>query len=236
MPALQKLDFSRPVAVLGDIHGDDLRLEHMLRLLGTRQVLFCGDLGDRGPDTRRVLDLLIARGARGVRGNHEEWLLALANGQFDTFALHRVMGGASTLESYGITSRTPGGVEADSWRIPAHHREFLRGLPVALDLIVLGEAYWVVHAGISPSVTLPRGIAPADVVEWLAANTPEALLWTNNPPDGALPVDRPVIMGHMPLPEPLDLGHCIAIDTGCGTRAPFQLTALLLPERRFLTV
>lgn len=236
MATLQKLDFSEPVAVLGDIHGDADRLELMLRLLGTRRVLCCGDLGDRGPDSRRVLELLIRRGALGVRGNHDEWLIALSNGSFDTFALHAVMGGAATLTSYGITSRTPGGIEADAWRIPALHREFLRNLPLGIDLTVHGDAYWIVHAGVPASVALPAGTAPGDVVSWLADNKPDSLLWSHNPPESALPVDRPVIMGHMPQPEPLDLGHVIAIDTGCGTCPPYELTALLLPERRFLRV
>ena len=43
-------------------------------------------------------------------------------------------------------------------------------------------------------------------------------------------------MGHMCQVEPIDLGHVIAIDTGCGTTDPWSLTALLLPEREFLTV
>ncbi len=236
MPTLQKLDYSEPVAVIGDVHGDVERLRALLRLVGSRPVLFTGDLCDRGPDSRGVVEEMIRRRAKGVRGNHESWLLALLDGRFDSFALHPVMGGAATLASYGIEGRTPGIIEGQRGKIPATHAEFLRSLPVAIDLKVLGEPYWIVHAGVSPGVSLPPGIALADIVPFLAHNKPDVLLWTGNPPETALPVDRPVIMGHMTQPRPVDLGHCIAIDTGAATCSPFALTALLLPERRFLTV
>jgi serine/threonine protein phosphatase 1 len=145
------------------------------------------------------------------------------------------MGGIATLKSYGITARTPRQVEAQAGRIPVSHREFLMGMPLVVDLTVLGTSYWIIHAGV-PAVPLPEGLTPAEVVPWLAANKPDSLLWPRNPPEEALPVDRPVIMGHMPQPEPVDLGHVIAVDTGCGTLPPYELTALLLPERRFLRV
>lgn len=241
MTAVHRLDYTEPIAVIGDVHGDADRLRQLLRLVGRRPIVFCGDLGDRGPDTRGVIDELIRRGAKGVRGNHEEWLIALVNGKFDTFALHAVMGGASTLQSYGIEGRTPGTVESQARLIPVHHGEFLRALPVAIDLGVMGDRYWLVHAGVPSTVSLTpeatgRILALDQIVPWLAANKPDVLLWTHNPPESSLEVDRPVIMGHMPRRRPIDAGHCIAIDTGCGTCAPFELTALLLPERRFLTV
>lgn len=243
MPAIQKLDYHEPIAVIGDVHGDVERLRQLLRMVGNRPVVHCGDLCDRGPDSRGVIAELIGRGAQGVRGNHEEWLIALVNGRFDTFALHPVMGGAATLRSYGIEGRDPGAIEGQARKIPAAHADFLRALPVAMDLGVLGERYWVVHAGVPASVSLPRdasgrgtALTLEEVVPWIAGHKPDVLLWTHNPPETSLPVDRPVIMGHMPQRSPRDVGHCIAIDTGCGTCAPYELTALLLPERRFLTV
>lgn len=233
---IQRLDYNEPVAVIGDVHGDAERLGQLLRLLGKRPVLFCGDLCDRGPDTRGVLDQLLARGAKGVRGNHEQWMIALVGGQFDTFALHPIMGGIATLQSYGIEGRTAQSVERERYKIPTAHGDFLSGLPIVIDLGVEGDRYWIVHAGIPNSVQLAPGTPLSAVVPWLAANKPDVLLWTHNPPETALAVDQPVIMGHMPLRRPVDLGHVIAIDTGCGTCPPRSLTALLLPERRFLTV
>jgi hypothetical protein len=68
------------------------------------------------------------------------------------------------------------------------------------------------------------------------ANRPNDLLWRKTLPQAVPPVGATLVMGHVPVPEPLDLGHVIAIDTGCGTCAPDALTAVLLPERRFVTV
>lgn len=235
MNNVQRVEFDRPVAVIGDVHGNAVLLARLLAQLGDRPVICCGDLCDRGPDTRGVLEALIARGAVSVRGNHEEWLIALCDGTFDTFALHPVMGGRATLDSYGITERTPGAVEAARGRIPASHAAFLKAMPVALDLWVMGTPYWVVHAGVSATVQIGAARL-SEVVPWLAQHKPSALLWTQTPPEDTLSVDRTVIMGHMPQARPCDLGSVIAVDTGCGTCAPFALTALLLPERRFITL
>ena len=233
---LLKVRYDGPVAVIGDVHGDAVRLHRLLRRLEGRTIVFAGDLNDRGPDTREVIDLMLAVGAVGVRGNHEEWLIALTRGHFDSFALHPRMGGEATLLSYGITERSPSAVEAQAHRIPLAHRNFLTSLPVAIDLTVCGASYWVAHAGVPPGTRPSANLPTSEIIPWLVKNRPDALLWSNNPPEGAMVVDRPVIMGHMCRQEPLDLGHVIAIDTGCGTTDPWSLTALLLPERQFLTV
>ncbi len=71
---------------------------------------------------------------------------------------------------------------------------------------------------------------------YLAANHLRELHWGTNDPEAAPPLDRPVIMGHQPREEPFDTGDVIAIDTGAGTLDGGRLTALLLPERAFVTV
>jgi hypothetical protein len=58
----------------------------------------------------------------------------------------------------------------------------------------------------------------------------------NTEPAQCLTVDRPVIMGHQLLAQPLLASHVLAIDTGAGTKGDGRLTALLLPERRTLSV
>jgi serine/threonine protein phosphatase 1 len=228
--------FDRPVAVIGDVHGRSDLLDRLLAALGEDvPVVVAGDLGDRGPDTAGVIERLVARGAVGVRGNHDEWLVRWANGRgFDTAALAPFMGGAVALASYGVQGRTPTEIEAESWRVPRAHAAWLDALPLALALEVQGQRYWVVHAGVPASVSL-RGVAVDDVVPHLARTAPSLLLWSYNPPEDALPVDRTVVMGHMVVPEPVDLGHVIAVDTGSGF-PDGRLTAVILPERRFVTV
>ncbi len=229
--------YAEPVAVIGDVHGCAGLLRTLLsRLPAGMPILVAGDLCDRGPDSRGVIDTLVARGARGVLGNHDLWLRDWACGNgFDRFALHPAMGGAATLSSYCVESRSTGTIEAEAWRVPPLHRDWLCSLPVALDLEVMGERYWLVHAGVPATESL-AGLASHEVIPHLARTKPASLLWPKNEPDDMLPLDRTVLMGHVPLRKPLDTGAVLAIDTGAGTIPGGRLTAVILPERRFVTV
>ena len=169
-------------------------------------------------------------------GNHDEWFVRWAQGKgFDSAALSPMMAGQATLRSYGVDARNPGEIEAQWRKVPLHHRQWLSTLATALDLQVLGESFWVIHAGV-PSTEPLQGLSPHEVVPWLASNRPSTLLWSWNDPETMLPVGRTVVMGHSPRREPLDTGEVLAIDTGCGTLEDGRLTAVILPERRFVTV
>lgn len=233
---LRRLRFDEPVAVVGDIHGQaDLLRALLARLPPSMPVLVLGDLCDRGPDARGVIDALVARGADGVRGNHDEWLTAWASGDgFDSAALSPLMGGEATLASYGVIGRTPREIEAQAWRVPATHRAFLERLAVAIDLDVQGHRFWLVHAGI-PSTEPFVGLSAAEVVPHCVRENRAALLWAAVDPEAMVPVDRTVVMGHVPRRRPLDTGHVLAIDTGCGTLREGALTAVVVPDRRFVT-
>jgi serine/threonine protein phosphatase 1 len=225
-----------PVAVVGDIHGRLDLLDRLLVALGTRRVFVIGDVVDRGPDSRGVIDRLLQRKAVGVRGNHEEWLLAWLRGEgLDDWAIRPKMGGLATLRSYGATGVSWSDLESQVWRIPDGHRAFLESLTLVADLEVMGQRYWLVHAGIPSHVPL-EGIPIDRVVPHLAQHHPRELLWASNDPETMLPVDRPVVMGHQPRDKPMDNGDVIAIDTGAATLERGRLTAVLLPERRFVTV
>lgn len=87
--------------VIGDVHGCLIELRLMLHKLGyeydgvakrwrhpeNRQLVFVGDLNDRGPDTARVFELAIALKAAGVAhfvmGNHEWKALKLMRAEFE---------------------------------------------------------------------------------------------------------------------------------------------------------
>ncbi len=66
--------------VIGDVHGKAGMLEDLLKTWdGKTQLLFLGDLIDRGEDSRRVLemvkDLVDKQGAICLSGNHEYMFL-----------------------------------------------------------------------------------------------------------------------------------------------------------------
>ena len=222
-----------PTAVLGDIHGRLDLLVRLLPLLGRRRLLVVGDVGDRGPDTRGVLDLLAERRALGVMGNHDLWLAAWAAGEgFDRLALSPHMGGIATLASYGLR---PDQAEGGAGVVPAAHRDWLLRLHVAIELEVDGQRYWLTHGGVPNDLDLGP-VALDRVVPLLAVTRAADLMWRANDPLCMVPLDRPIIMGHRRVDAPLDTGDVIAIDTGAADPHDGRLTALLLPERKFLTV
>jgi len=236
MADIASLTSTDPVAVIGDNHGRLDLLDQLLGRLGARRILVIGDVVDRGPGSRGVIERLVEHRACGVRGNHEEWLLAWLRGEgLDDWAIRPKMGGLATLRSYGATGTTRSELESQVWRVPSEHRTFLESLALVGDLEVIGHRHWVVHAGIPSRVSLD-GVPFDRVVPHLAQHHQHELLWASNDPETMLPVDRPVVMGHQPRDKPVDNGDVIAIDTGAATLETGRLTAVLLPERRFVTV
>lgn len=218
------------VAIIGDIHGRaDLLLPLLERLHG-RAILVLGDVCDRGPDTRECIQALVDCGASGVLGNHDVWFGQWSAGEgFSEYALSVRMGGAATLASYGAEP-----LDASWGAVPREHSAFINGLHLAIDLMVDDQRYWLVHAGI-PAEAAQLELPLNQVVPYLARRHPNVLIWRKTDPDRMPVVDRPVIMGHWPVAEPSDDGRVIAVDTGAGAGSD-RLTALLLPERTFVTV
>ena len=137
---------SRTFAV-GDVHGCDVALEMLLdefELAPDDRLIMLGDVIDRGPDSRRVIQMLIDVGKfcrlDFIMGNHEQMLFdamrspAVAN-------IWMGWGGAETLAAYG------GGLDD----IPEEHLDFLAGgLPY-----VETDHHICVHANLEPGVPLP---------------------------------------------------------------------------------
>jgi serine/threonine protein phosphatase 1 len=242
-PTLARHDFDGPVAVVGDVHGELALLDRLLAEIGDMPLVFVGDLVDRGPDSRGVVQRMIDTGAIGVRGNHEEWFVAWAHG-LAPGATAVPMFGEPTLTSYGVPPGELPPAEAGPALVPESHRELLRGLPVVIDLGVGGQRYWLLHAGVPRADRLqdlfddtpPRPTDPAAVVPWLARHRRDSCLWVKTLPEDMPVLDRPIVFGHTSFPLPIDCGHAIALDTGAGRWPDAALTAVVLPERRFVSV
>lgn len=216
---------------IGDVHGrldlldgllDQIAADHRRR--GGEAVpllVLLGDLIDRGPDSRGVVDRLLGDPLPGFRtialaGNHEEVLLRLIDGEPGLLRQWLGFGGAECVASYGLD---PLQLQAKPEReavadirqsLPAAHRDFLAHLP---DTFRFGD-YLFVHAGIRPGIALDQQ-SPLDL-RWIR----EPFL-TDSRDHGFT-----VVHGHTITPE-IDEGlHRIGIDTGAYKQG--ILTALAI--------
>jgi len=155
---------------VGDIHGRLDLLNQLLALIEkdierrpARKALliFLGDLIDRGPDSRGVVERLRTYRHDPLRtfflgGNHEEVLLRLLAGERGILASWLKFGGAECLKSYGVDPADLNGqsegrsLATIKEAIPENHAEFIGNFA---DTVSLGD-YLFVHAGIRPRVDL----------------------------------------------------------------------------------
>lgn len=139
---IRRLPENCPLDIIGDVHGYIEPLEQLLANLGYignaphpdgRQLVFCGDLVDRGPDSpavmERVMGLVAAGHAHCILGNHE---------------LNILMGLRKHGNDWIIK---PGAVSGIQTPVPdeasrARYVEFFSTLPLVLE----NDALRVVHA------------------------------------------------------------------------------------------
>ena len=166
------------VYAIGDVHGRLDLLKTLLQKImvhaigfdrvnakgnaeknGNFKIIFLGDFIDRGPDSAGCMELIInlCRGnlAIALLGNHEDLLLASADGNHNAQNAWLALGGLATLSSYAIP---PISSKEDSYDfaeriklgIPKHHLAFLRELPLSY----VHKDYLFVHAGIRPGIPI----------------------------------------------------------------------------------
>ncbi|MEW6730008.1 MAG: metallophosphoesterase family protein [Acidobacteriota bacterium] len=224
---------------IGDVHGQFDALQQLLTMLPIDwqqdELVFLGDLVDRGPASRRVLELVqeltsFSTRVRVLRGNHEQVMLdSLSSKQ--SFDQWMRMGGQTTYAEY-----CPANLKR-RWltflqELPAATRSFLAQLPTYYR----NEHAIYVHAGARRSETGDWQIDSLETALWYR----DMLFWKEY--DGPT-----IVVGHTPtnkirkmLNESLtpnsrmeawQRGDIIAIDCGAGHNS--QLCAVELPTRRF---
>lgn len=199
---------------VGDVHGcTALYRQAEARILAESDlpvtIVLLGDVIDRGPDSRGMLDLLLDQPPAGVTrlclmGNHEDMALRFLSNPAGSRGW-LAYGGRETLLSYGIAApddAVPADLR-DRWReaLPAVHMTYLTGLPHGMT----AGRYVLTHAGTDAEVPLPRQSRPA-------------LIWHRHAEIGDLipPADlgdRIVVHGHVPVDEPRLKGWRLNIDT-----------------------
>jgi serine/threonine protein phosphatase 1 len=187
---------------IGDIHGCDVALEKLLQALSLAPedtVIILGDVIDRGPGSKRVVERLLqlAHECRLVfiLGNHEEMLLdALTEVNDDSVVTGWLRyGGAETLYSYG----------GDPSKIPAEHLDLFRS---AINYLETDRDIFV-HANLEPGVPIDQ-------------QQPEWLRWTHlTGNESPHPSGKRIVCGHTPQRSgfPLAIPGWTCIDTfACG--------------------
>ena len=234
---------SGPLAVVGDLHGQRRPLAELVGKLRRRSdfqdrwIVFGGDFLDRGDDPCGTLDLVLELFdehllTTAVMGNHDLALagalgLVPAPAEADWPRRYRqYYDSESTFQSYGVP---PGDLEALADAMPATHKDFIAGLPWAVE----HPAYLIVHAGLLPEqpyLTQLESLRRRDFSEgrppWLFARN---LSDKPNPPDCPLVT----VSGHIAHPAVVINRHKILVDTSGGYLR--RLSGVLLPEGEILT-
>ncbi len=211
-----------PIYAIGDIHGHLDKLEEVMDAILTdggpeAEVVFLGDLVDRGPDSRGVIDFVLDGLKQGrkwtvLTGNHDRMFRYFLEPsprvdmrlRPDLYWLHERLGGRDTLASYGLTfdieARLSEIHAAARATVPDEHVAFLTQLPYAK----LHDNLLFVHAGIRPEVALADQLD--DDLCWIREdflNYPHPHPWL-------------VVHGHTPVVRPTHFGNHVNLDTGAG--------------------
>ena len=185
---------------IGDVHGCAVALRTLLEVVApTRDdtIVMLGDCVDRGPDSRGVLDEVLALRdvcrVVPILGNHEEMMLNWLDGhpQPDDWL---VCGGAATLTSYGEG--------AGCAEVTPEHVEYIRTWGDFFET----PTHFFCHGNYDPR--LPLDQQRWNVMRWesLRVNVP-----------GPHRSGKMAIVGHTSQKsgEVLDVGHLRCIDTYC---------------------
>ena len=228
------------VAILGDIHGCSNALQRLLDALpdDIEQIYSVGDLVDRGPDSKGVVQLCMDNNIKAVRGNHEDMFLDFLDGseEYDE-GIFEMNGGDKTIRSYGGESYEVPDMYGSYYissecTIPDDHREYLESMPIFIET----DDFILSHAGIHPM----RATGDFGVGKWddESDKSNMDLMWNR---DALAVMDKIQVVGHTPAREVqyvkrLDELAAINIDTACGKIESAKLTAIIMPSREIIQV
>jgi serine/threonine protein phosphatase 1 len=222
---------------IGDIHGHIELLREVHSWIaadqakhGAAPIVHVGDLVDRGLDCRGVVEYLRAGVEAGqdwvvLKGNHDRMFTNYIRDinyhdpclRTDLSYLHPKIGGAATLESYGVKNaadRPLAPVHAEAVAaVPEAHLKFLESLPIYYQR---GEVIYV-HAGIRPGIPIAQQVE--DDLVWIRKGFLE-----DTRDFGAL-----IVHGHTALDAPMHYGNRVNIDSSAAYGGP--LTAVVLEGR-----
>jgi serine/threonine protein phosphatase 1 len=209
------------VFAIGDVHGCADELEELLGMLpldDNSTVVMLGDYIDRGPYSRRVLEILMEAKTKHrmvtLSGNHEEMLREFLDGSNPQRVARFILnGGSSTLADFAN--------DQGEWVIPKGHVTFLE----ELQLWYQTDEHFFVHAGV-PDIALKEldPVRDRDEVLWIRR------AFIGNPRRW----EKRIVHGHTPVNAVEVSASRINVDTACAYGG--FLTAIELPSHRIYSV
>jgi serine/threonine protein phosphatase 1 len=199
-------EFPKGIHIIGDVHGCYKTLIALVEKLRKKDeeipIVFCGDLIDRGPKSKEVIDFAIDNNFLCVLGNHEDMmkkelkspLLSISNWYLNN-------GGKETIKSYNSPE--------DDEKLN-EHLDFISKLPYYIEFPNLKittdkERHLVVsHSSIARYYDLRY------------TEDPFQIIWNRDIEHGTLPSKEPIynVFGHTVKSEPVIEKQFADIDTG----------------------
>jgi serine/threonine protein phosphatase 1 len=191
---------SSRVIAIGDVHGCAKTLRSLIGAIVPEPddtIVMLGDCVDRGPDSRQVIDELLALQEKcqvvPLLGNHEEMMLNFIDGkpQPDNWL---EVGGRSTLQSYSS--------KLDLKEITPEHIDYIRNWGDYFET----SSHFFAHANYEPERQLAEQHWQTMRWQSLKFGIPAPHL-----------SGKTAVVGHTSLKdgETLDVGHLVCIDTYC---------------------
>jgi serine/threonine protein phosphatase 1 len=176
---------NRRIAI-GDIHGCELTLRKLLfdnlQISKEDEIFLLGDLIDRGPRIREVIDDILQWREYGykiniIKGNHE-WLLLKSLKDKSAFDMWMLNKGMTTLQAFSVN---------DAAHLPAEYLKFFKKIPAYIEL----DDFILVHGGLNFEKKNPL-------------KHKKAMVWTRNEKVRKKDIEKiggkRLIVGHTPVP------------------------------------
>ena len=228
--------------VIGDVHGMVDALIRLLEKLPTdAEVVFVGDLIDRGDKSAQVVEIVRSRGYRCVLGNHENTFIRFFQDYFDGMPYDALIkkwsmwlfanGGKETLQSYGFwENRNPSPAVME--RIQSD-MAWMQQLPIYLELEAKhpsGLPAVVSHSNITQVWHFRHTPDKAELFKDVATRTRDLMC------DETSGIFN--IYGHTPSSTRYSGTQCVNVDSGCcyAKEGLGKLTAYCVEEDRFVSI
>lgn len=196
--------------VIGDVHGCFESLKALIKQFPHDNICFVGDLVDRGPSSREVVELVKSKGYDCVMGNHEQFMI-----EQQSIWRHPRNGGDKTIVSY-----------KEHQDLFKEHCAWFETLPDYIEYHDIknddGEYLLISHSFASQCWNNKDSAYFKEVIKWGRS-------WSEwKPIPGIFN-----IFGHTPMKEVKTVHRSVCVDTGCCY--DLTLSAIEFPSMNVFT-